>query len=65
MVFVGHHKGVPGGVVGHTGQVLAVSVSSDGKFVVSCCDELLCISPIQYDVHMSTFIATSLSCVDG
>lgn len=35
VVFVGHHKGVPGGVAGHTGQVLAVAVSSDGKYVVS------------------------------
>ena len=34
VILVGHRKGVEG-VVGHTGHVLALAVSSDGKFVVS------------------------------
>lgn len=35
MIFSGHRKGVEGGVVGHTGHILALAVSSDGKFLVS------------------------------
>ena len=34
VVFPGGRKGVAGGVVGHRGQVLALAVSSDGKFLV-------------------------------
>ena len=34
VIFSGHRKGVEG-VVGHTGHVLALAVSSDGKFLVS------------------------------
>ena len=34
VILVGHRKGVEG-VVGHTGHVLALAISSDGKFVVS------------------------------
>ena len=33
-ILVGHRKGVEG-VVGHTGHILALAISSDGKFVVS------------------------------
>ena len=35
VIFPGHRKGIEG-VVGHTGHVQALSVSSDGKFLVSC-----------------------------
>ena len=34
VVFSGHRKGVEG-VVGHRGHVMALAVSSDGKFLVS------------------------------
>ena len=34
MVFSGHRKGVEG-VVGHRGHMMALAVSSDGKFLVS------------------------------
>lgn len=34
VILVGHRRGVEG-VVGHTGHVLALAVSFDGKFVVS------------------------------
>ena len=34
VVFSGHRKGVEG-VIGHKGHVMALAVSSDGKFLVS------------------------------
>lgn len=34
VIFSGHRRGI-GGVVGHTGHILALAVSSDGKFLVS------------------------------
>lgn len=34
VILSGHRKGVEG-VIGHTGHILALAVSSDGKFLVS------------------------------
>lgn len=56
VVFVGHHKGVPGGVAGHTGQVLAVAVSSDGKFVATGGqDKVIHIWDGETNLHLHTF----------
>ena len=41
VIFPGHRKGIVG-VVGHTGHVQALAVSSDGKFLVSP-DALVCV----------------------
>lgn len=43
VVFSGHRKGVEG-VVGHRGHVMALAVSSDGKFMVSETDHTICVT---------------------
>lgn len=35
VILSGHKKGTAGAPVGHTGAVMALAVSSDGKFMVS------------------------------
>ena len=42
VVFSGHRKGVEG-VVGHKGHVMALAVSSDGKFLVSDTHHTTCV----------------------
>ena len=49
VVFSGHRKGVEG-VVGHRGHVMALAVSSDGKFLVS-------------ETHHMNFVHTCVSTI--
>ncbi|XP_064399490.1 U3 small nucleolar RNA-interacting protein 2-like isoform X2 [Halichondria panicea] len=55
VIFSGHRKGVEG-VVGHTGHVLALAVSSDGKFLASGGqDRVVHVWDVKTNSHVHTF----------